>query len=264
MNVPSDTFPPPRVVPHPWHAFGGIWRLTVRRMLMPGHWLAVGGMLVALVVLSIPALPNREAAADGYLRWVIAFYVTFLVPIMAFISAASAVREDIKGGTVDYIFTRPIRRREFLGFKYLAHMACAQLDFLIAFAVVLALGLRRDTPDLWAPVPMLLLAQMLVVAVFTAFGFLCGIVTSRYVILGLAYGAVVEVGVGQIPTSLNKFSMIHQVRAMLQPLVDQATLVPPAPGPVATMLLLLVVSVGILAVAAVIFSFQELCGPGET
>src|SRR5436305_792065 len=54
---------------------------------------------------------------------------------------------------------------------------------------------------------------------FGGFGFLGGFLTSRYIIIGLAYGVVIEVGVGQIPTQLSKLSMTHQVQGMLQSLL---------------------------------------------
>ena len=133
-------FPAARVAPNVRHAFGGIWRLTVCRFLAPRHWIVLAGLLVVLVLFSIPTSPNREAAAHGFLPWVVGFYLTFLVPILAFLTAGGAMRDETKGGTVDYVLTRPVGRPVFVLFKFLSHLACAQLDFLGAFAGVLGIG----------------------------------------------------------------------------------------------------------------------------
>src|SRR5688500_10380868 len=173
MNNTSQSFPAPRVFPNARHALGGIWRLTARRYSTPGYWLTLAGMLAALVVFSIPAAPNNEAAAGTFLPWAGGFYVCFLVPILAFISAAGAIRDDFGDGTIDYVLTRPVRRSEYVVFRYLAQMGCTQIDFLAALAAVIGIGAYHDVPNLWAAVPYLLLGQAMAILVFSAFGLLC-------------------------------------------------------------------------------------------
>jgi hypothetical protein len=120
--------------------------------------------------------------------------------------------------------------------------------------------------------PAFLGTQMLVVAAFAAFGFLSAVLTSRYIIVGLVYGAIIEVGVGQIPTQLNRLSMTHQVQSMLHRyMVNGVETIPPVsdgvPAPVAGVLattaLLVAFAVIMLAFAAAVFSFLELVGPEE-
>ncbi len=262
-SVPSSSapqFPAARVTPNALNAFGGIWRLTVCRFFSPLHWVVLGGMLVVLVLFSVPMSPNREAAAHGFLPWVGGFYLTFLVPIMAFLSAAGVMRDEVKGSTVDYVLTRPVRRPAFVTFKFFSHLICAQLDFLCAFAVVVGIGVYREAPGLWAAVPLFLLAQVIVLTAFTAFGFLSGVLTSRYVIVGLLYGGIIEIGVGKIPTQLNRLSMTQQVRAMLEPLTRAPGLEATAPetGALVTVAILLTFSCASVALAAMLFAWQEL------
>ena len=243
-------------------ALGGIWRLTIRQFLRPAHWLTVAGMAAALGLLFGAKLSHANGSpGDLYLRWISGanqFYVTFLVPIIAFISGAGAMRDELKPGSVDYLFTRPIRRWVFLGLKYLVQLACVQADYLVALGVLIGLGLGRGVPGVWAAVPLLVLAQFLMIAVFTAFGFLCGVLTSRYIVIGLAYAFVVEAGIGRIPTELNRLSMTHDVRTML----DALRIAPVAAGPgaLATAGTVLAVSAVMVAAAAAIFSLKELAG----
>jgi ABC-type transport system involved in multi-copper enzyme maturation permease subunit len=263
MNPTETAFPPVRVTPNALRAFGGIWRLTFRRFLQPSHGLALAGMIAALMVIAVPTLAMRTDSEGRYLRWVIDFYLLFLVPVLSFISAAGAMRDELKATTVDYVFTRPVRRPHFVAFKYLSHLACAQLDFLAAFGAIVGLGVVLHVTHLSASLPSVLLGQILLITVFSAFGFLCAVITGRTIIIGLIYGSVIEAGVGQIPTAVSKLSMTHQVRAMLAPLYEPAAKLASAPGAWSVLLVLAAVSAVMLGVAAAIFSLRELSGPDE-
>jgi ABC-type transport system involved in multi-copper enzyme maturation permease subunit len=267
----TSAFPAPRVEPNLRHAFGGIWRLTLGRYLVPTRWLMVIGLCAFLVLTSIPFAPNPAAARMGFLPWVI-IYLTRIAPLMAFVVAGGAMRDEMKAGNVDYVFTRPVPRPAFLGFKFLAQLFCIQLDFLVAFATISGIALYRHVPDWWSAVPMLLGAQVLVVTAFSAFGFLCGILTSRYIVIGLAYGMIIEFGIGTIPTQINKIAMTHQIQAMLHqylptgtdfmPMVPAASFIIPS-GVGATAVALLGFTAVMLFLAGAIFTFMELSGPNE-
>ena len=211
-----------RVTPNAMHAFGGIWRLTARRFFTPGHWVMMAVLLALLVLFSLPVTPTRASAVDGLLPWASRFYVCFLVSLLSFLSAASVMRDDLRADTVDYIFTRPLSRPLFILFRFVAHVGCAQLDFLLALGVVAGIGVYWDLPDLWSALPLLLLAQVVGIIAFSAFGFFCGMFTSRYVIVGILYGAVVEFGIGNVPTQLNQLSMIRHMLALMRPIVGES------------------------------------------
>jgi ABC-type transport system involved in multi-copper enzyme maturation permease subunit len=267
MNAPPSPtshplHAPPRVMPNAVRAFGGIWRLTSQRFFTPGHWLVLVGMLSVLALLAVGA-SSTALRATRYLNWVCGFYVCFLVPTIAFISAAGTIRDDLKSSSVDYVFTRPVRRWAFVVFRFLAHVACAQIDFLLALAVILTVGVVVGAPNPGPALPLLLLAQVIAIITFSAFGFLCGMLTSRYVIVGLVYGAVVEVGVGSVPTQLNRISMIRHLTEMLTPLSTDVRMGMGGPALAqslsvpAAVAVLLVIAVAMLAVTAVVFTIKE-------
>ena len=261
MNAPRPAFPAPRVAPNLSHAFGGIWRLTFRRFLQAGHWLTVGIGLVVMMLLFTGG-PRHDTPAQ-FLDWAINFYLTFLVPVLAFMAGGGAMRDEMKSGTVDYVLTRPVSRPAFVAFKYLAHTLCTQINFLPAFAVVVAFAVFREVPNLASVIPQLLLGQILLVAAFGGLGFLSGALAVRYVIIGLVYAGVVEVGVGQIPTQLSRLSMTHQVRALLAPLWDKTVDLTTVPGWPASAAILLAFGAVTVAATAALLAFRELSGPSD-
>ena len=271
MSAPETTtfratFRAPRVRPNATHALGGIWRFAARRFFTPGYWVMLAGMLVLLVIFSIPAAPNHAAAARGLIPWAGGFYVCFLLPVFAFISAANAIRDDFGAGTVDYIFTRPVRRSTFVVFRYVAQVVCAQIDFIFALAAIIGLGLYHGVPELWAAVPTLFLAQFVAVILFTAFGFLAGTLTSRYIIVGLAYAGIVEVGLGNVPTQINQISLVRQVLGILRPILGENNGALTRAATTATMdtagivLLLLAISIVFVGLSALLFATREFAG----
>lgn len=259
----------PRVAPNLRHAFGGIWRLTLARFFTVGHGLALAGALALLGLIAFAFISGHNHER-GYVGWAANFYVAFLVPVVAFIAGTGAVRDDMKPATVDYALTRPVPRPAFVIFRYLSHVAASQVEFLLAASVIVILGAWRHVPDIGAAVPRMLVGQILLVFAFSAFGFLCGAITSRAIVIGLIYGAIVEIGVGQIPTQLNRLSMTHQVKAMLESVLpagaslNGTTDTLPAAGIAATSAILLAFTAVCVVGTAAIFSLRELSSANES
>jgi ABC-2 type transport system permease protein len=260
---PLDGFPAPQVIPNALHAFGGLWRLSVRRFFSLNRWLVIAGMLALLVLFAVGVAPNAERAAHAFLPWAVRFYICFLVPVLAFLSAAGVVRDDLQAGSVDYLFTRPVRRPTFVFLRYLAHVGCGQIDFLLSLAAIAFVGVYRQAPGIWSAIPLLVLAQGLMIVAFSAFGFLCAMLTSRYVVIGLVYGAVIEVGIGSVPTQLSRLSITRHALEILKPLLDgqQIGMGGPLAGealstPMAV-LLLLGISLAMVGAAALVFGMRE-------
>lgn len=258
----------PRVAPDTWHALGGMWRLAARRFFTPSYWFILLALLAVLVVLSIPAASSPRTAAADFLAWAAGFYVCFLVPILSFTLAAGAMRDDLAPASVDYVLTRPVPRSHYVVWRYLTQVGVAQIDFVFALLVVIGLGLFWQVPGLGAALPWLLAGQVAGVLAFSALGLLCGLLTSRYVIVGLLYGVVVEVGLGNVPTQLSQISLTRHLVALVQPLlrtgdggwtvapgvVNAAVSVPTSLGILALAIL------GALALASLLFARREFAG----
>lgn len=265
-GAPASAFPPPRVTPDAWHALGGFWHLATRRYFTARHWLVVLGGLGLLFVFSLPATETSVDAARDFLPWSAGFYVCFAIPLLAFVNAAGAVRDDLRPASVDYLFTRPLTRPVYIGCRYLVQLGTAQLDFLLPFALVAGIGAYWTVPGLADALPRLFLGQVAAIVVFTAVGLLCGLVTSRYVIVGLVYGAVIEIGLGSVPTQLAHISLVRHLLGLLRPLLGEGGWALASPKDVALMstpgvlAVFLGVALAALAAAAALLSFREFTG----
>jgi hypothetical protein len=108
---------------------------------------------------------------------------------------------------------------------------------------------------------MLLQAQMLTVLGFAALGFLCGSFTARYLILGINYAAIVEVGLGQIPIQLSKLSVLRNIKNLLLPITPESFSPAAEPqGMLTTALIVGLLALVWLVMAAVLFTVQEFAG----
>jgi len=80
-------------------------------------------------------------------------------------------------------------------------------------------------------------------------------------VLGIFYGGIIEVGIGNIPTQLNRLSMTHQVRTIASsvlPLHGKAAQIADSlPTVIGTLVLFSLVFV---AIAAALFSLRETAG----
>jgi len=262
MNAPTTTLTaaPAAPVPGLARALGGVWRLTypeffrTRRLLVLA---VVCGLLFLLTAQNV-----RHGQTEFFYRWVVEFYLTFVLPSVALISAAGAIRDDMASVSIDYVLTRPVRRPVYVVLRYLCQVVCLLVSSLAPLAALFGVGIMHEVDRLGAMLPHLLLAQGLIVAGFAAVGFLFGALTTRYFALAIAYGMMVEMGVGQIPTQVSKLSMTHHVLAMLQPLVPGARgMHAPESAATATGAILLFVAVALGATVAV-FSMREFTGAG--
>lgn len=260
MNTPPPLPEPLSPATPDWRrALGGVWRLTYCRFLAPQQLSILAGLLGALALLALSGIHNGNA--EHFAQWSVRFYLAFVVPVIAFLSAAGLIQDDMKSATVDYVLTRPVRRSAFVLYRYLSHTACLQVQCLLALSVLVAVGVFREVPDLATITPSLLLAQILAVMAFSALGLAFGAFTSRYLILGIFYAGIIEVGIGNIPTQLNRLSMTHHVRTIASSILhlrSRGTSV--ADSLPSSIFVLLAFSLVLVAVAAALFSLRETAG----
>jgi ABC-type transport system involved in multi-copper enzyme maturation permease subunit len=262
MNDSATTLPaaPAALAPGLLRAFGGVWRLTYPDFFRLRRVLVLAGLSAMLFLLTSENV--RHEQTSFFFRWTTEFYLTFLLPVVVVLSAAGAMRDDMASVSVDYVLTRPVRRPVFVALRYVSQMLCLQVSSLVPLAALYVAGAIHEVQGLVGMLPYFLFAQALIVLGFSALGSLFGALTARYFPLAIAYGLMVEIGVGQIPTQVSKLSMTHHVLAMLQPLVPDARGAHASESEAAAAFAILIF-VGIaLAGAIAVFSRREFTGSG--
>ncbi len=203
----------PAVAPRLLPMLGGIWRLTWRRVFAPSKSLMTGLMLLVLGVLTYRI--GTRGDPNPYWEWSYNFVYSTLVPILAFMGGAGALREALKPGAVDYLSTRPVPRPLYVLFSYLAQTLCGLIAGAALVGFMFAIGAAGNRPGLLAELPRALSVVGAGTVAFTALGFGMGAVTRRYMLLGLLYAGLIEAGLGNIPIQINKLSIARHLRVLL-------------------------------------------------
>lgn len=208
-----------------WGAtWAGLWGLTWRSTWPLRRWpmLALGVLLAPL--LAWLALPWGER--EPFIGWVLGVHFGLLIPLWCLIAFGSFVRDEVQAGTIGFLLTRPMTRVRFFLLRWFCTLMTVQ-GALAANTLLLGVaGLILDVPGVLRLTGLLLAAQLVVVPAYGAVAALLGVLTRKYLLLGLVYGFVVEVGIGQIPTNINTLSVARHFRNLL----DQFELIELAAG----------------------------------
>ncbi|MBM3881713.1 MAG: hypothetical protein FJ387_18645 [Verrucomicrobia bacterium] len=236
----------------------GLWVLTWGSLLAWRRLPWLLGLFLANPLLAWLSIPRE--GGEAYLDYVGHLYLELLVPLLCLVVGGALIRDEVQDETLGFLVTRPVTRgRLFLG-KYLCTLVWLELVVGVNTALVTGVGWVLAVP-LAVPVSGWLLGTgALAVLVYSALGALFGLMTHRYVVLGLIYGFLVEIGIGHIPTNINSLSMMrhtHTLFAQAAAVQSQFDWSPAQPGKAALfMILATVLALGAGAVLMTLKEFQ--------
>jgi hypothetical protein len=193
-----------------------------------------------------------------YYQWLIDFYFFIILPLTCVRACGAVIRDELQADTLGFLITRPVSRARLLIVKYIAQVAWLELLLLVQTLLVIAAGVERQIPGLGGVLSLLLCVQVIAVPAWGALGVLLGQITSRYMAVALVYGAVVEMGIGRIPTNINTLSLLRHIESLLSRNGTLQGIWNWEAGGIATAVLALVLAPLIFAgVAALLFSINE-------
>jgi len=253
---------PPRTPghrPEPGRAMGAIWqlvwrtRLTLRRLPKIAILISIPAILVVTI--------TSRGETGSYLSIAVNFYLLMVVPLVCLLNMASPVRDETNRGTLSYLATRPLPRSLFFLLLHGCHLLWLQIVFLATGLLLLASGFWMEIPSIASMIAPFLLAQAGAVLAYSGMSALAGLLTRRYLVIGLLYGAVIEIGVGEIPTNINAFSMSHHVRVIVSICEPAADFLRANDGhPAVSGIVLVAVGVIGALLAALIYRTREFAG----
>ncbi|MGA2176153.1 MAG: ABC transporter permease subunit [Verrucomicrobiota bacterium] len=211
---------------------------------------------------AIVARLNEPAPSWGrtapFYHWLVDFYFFIILPLTCVRGSGALIRDELQADTLGFLITRPVSRARLLLAKYLAQTAWLEILLLLETLLLFAVGEARQIPALGALLPLLLAVQFLAIPAWSALGVLFGQVTSRFMAAALVYGAIVEMGIGRIPTNINTLSLMRHIKTLLSHNAALQGTYDWQPGGVATAIAALVIApLLFFGVAALLFSLIE-------
>jgi hypothetical protein len=195
---------------------------------------------------------------EPFYHWLMNFYFFLILPLTCVRGCGPLIRDELQADTLGFLLTRPVGRARLLIAKYLAQVAWLEMVLLLETLLIFAAGAARDVSSLGTLLPLVLGVQILVIPAWSALGLLMGQLTSRYMAAALIYGAVVEMGIGRIPTNINTLSIIRHLQTLLTRNSELHGIYAwPSDGMATAIAALLVAPVLFLSVSTLLFSMIE-------
>jgi hypothetical protein len=166
--------------------------------------------LKQLTGLSDPWSPTRP-----FYYWLISFYFFLILPLTCVRGSGPLIRDELQADTLSFLITRPVGRARLLVLKFAAQAVWLEIILLLQTLLIFAAGAAWGVPSLGELLLLVLAVQILAVPAWSALGLLLGQLTTRYMAAALLYGAIVELGIGRIPTNINSLSILRHLQTLL-------------------------------------------------
>lgn len=223
------------------------WRQTLRSKLLIGVGLAVA----FAVGLALLARSGGGDPAQSFQMLQVTLLAVVVVPFIALLLGTGAMAAEREGGTLSFLFTRPIPRGAVVVGKAAAAIAVANVAVALTVILVwLATGASAK-----AQVGGGLAALLLETTALTAVFVLLGTLLARSLYLGLAYVVLVEGVIGSAAGARGGYTVTSHARNLLAEWSGRAVrgtdLAEGLPGPaLQSVVVLLLVTVVAVAGAA--------------
>jgi hypothetical protein len=195
---------------------------------------------------------------EPFYHWLLNFYFFLILPLTCMRGCGPLIRDELQADTLGFLITRPLGRARLLLLKYATQVAWLELVLLLETLLIFAAGTARGIPSLGTLLPLVVGVQILAVPAWSALGLLLGQVTTRYMAAALLYGAIVEMGIGRIPTNINVLSMMRHLQTLLAQNAAVHGFYDWPSDKAATALAVLIIAPTIfLGIAALLFSIVE-------
>ncbi|MHC4473643.1 MAG: ABC transporter permease [Planctomycetota bacterium] len=174
--------------------------------------------LILLVVLALPPLilllvhQKGEDVGEAMQVLVSFLYLQFLVPLVGLLFGTGILLDEVGGGTLPYLFTRPVPRLSIILGKYAASLLLGTMSLLLSLGALFAVAGSAEVAEGFHG---RVVASCLIAfpAYLAAFTFLS--VFTRWALLGgFLYAFGVEGGLSLIPGMVRKLTLLYYSRSL--------------------------------------------------
>ncbi len=164
-----------------------------------------------------------ELALDGddHQRfWALAIevFVLKILLIFALTKGGEALRSDLKDGTIEYLWTRPVGKAKlYLGF-WLGSLLGLLPVLLGSLLSISWIGVSMGAIDGFAELALLWIGAFLVAVGAGSLSLAFSALTSKFVVFGIFYFALVEMVLSRLPTGVRSMALRSHASDLLEPL----------------------------------------------
>lgn len=243
-------------------AFAGMWSLTWRAQLTRKRlWNAL------FFLIPIPAIifaTTDHGNTSQFLDWAIRFYLFLVLPLNCLFAFGPLIRDELQADTLSFLITRPVKRWRLFLLKFSCAMICLQILLAINGLILTGIALAKGLSELGSLLPLFLLSQALAGLAYGAIAGLLGLLSRKFMVLGVVYGFVVEVGIGNLPTNAHSLSVAYHLRSILANHPAVESVFSWSAGDIAPAMVFVVAVFALAtAIAAVVFNLFEYNHGGE-
>ena len=194
---------------------------------------------------------------------IIAFYLQFLILILALFYGSSVTSEELEGKTLTYLTTRPVSKSAIILGKYLAYLV--MIVFMVTLGVVFSFLVLNLNDLLDVSLYRVLLRDVAALALglmcYTAFFTFVGTILKKSIMFGLIFSFGWENVIQYFPGSTQKFTIVHYLKSLL-PSVSRGRfsfllfrLEPSSTG--TSILMLFLIAAVFIVLGCVLFTYKE-------
>lgn len=194
-------------------AFLGIWIIEWQGRLTWGKLGAAASFVFAIPLLMFITLKDQQS--EPFLWWVLNFHLLLAVPLNCLSLFGPLIRDELQSDTLGFMVTRPLKRHTLFILKFLCVMLWSQVLAFLSALVFIAVAWSKDIEMFYEIFPLFLTSQALAVLAYGALAGLLGLLSKRYMVLGVVYGFLIERGIGSIPTNIHSLSIFHNLKSIL-------------------------------------------------
>lgn len=196
-------------------ALRGLWLLTWKGRLTLRQLPALLGTVLAVPLLALVAMHKAPAHATPIFYWLVVFHLQLALPFYCLTIFGDLIRGELQANTLVFCTVRPLTRARLFLVKFLCQMGWVQIVALVNGILLLGIGVVGGVEDVVHFAPLFFGVQCLAVLAYGACSAFLGLVHKRFLVLGVLYGAIVEVGIGQIPSNINSLSLTRHLKTLL-------------------------------------------------
>ncbi|WP_019547765.1 ABC transporter permease subunit [Streptomyces sulphureus] len=214
-------------------------RLTYRGLLGRRRVLLLSGLPLLLLV--IAALVRATVGADDAVtaNLLTGFGVATMVPLIGVIAGTGAIAPEIEDGSVLYLLAKPLKRPTIIVSKLIVAIGVS-VAFTAVPMLLAGFVLNGNSGQLAVAFAV---ASALASIAYSALFLLLGTVTRHAVVIGLVYALIWEALVGSVVPGARVLSVQQWGLSLAERIAADGTGVSSSVGPVAGVVLLLVVTV---------------------